>query len=154
MLNWTWAQGEPVATEYQGCSGNPETPEDSEYSEPKSRIWPHNFHISPDCVPHMERTSSRSKERDLWSETDGWLQGSRCEHSYVVYIYVCYTSSCSSSWTRLFAKHTIYHESTFKVCGSVISDNWDIDQRSDGDRRFVHDWLESANVERIISIVW
>ena len=38
--------------------------------------------------------------KDLWSETDGWLEGSRCEHSQIEYIHVCHTSSCSSSWTR------------------------------------------------------
>ena len=44
--------GELVAAEHQGCSENQETPEDSEDSKLKSRIWPHHFHISPDCVPH------------------------------------------------------------------------------------------------------
>ena len=29
-------------------SGNPET-------ERKDKIWPHNLHISTDCVPHMEK---------------------------------------------------------------------------------------------------
>ena len=51
--------GEFVATEYQGCSGNPEVPEDS---EPESRIWPQHFRISPDCVCVLLtwRNSSRS----------------------------------------------------------------------------------------------
>ena len=52
--------GKLVATEYQGCSGNPEKPEDS---EPKRRIWPHHFRISPDCVTsHGENLLDREKE--------------------------------------------------------------------------------------------
>ena len=43
-----------VATGYQGCSENPEIPEDS---EPKSRIWTH-FHVSPEYVPHMGKVFS------------------------------------------------------------------------------------------------
>ena len=35
--------GALVATEHQGCSGNPEVPEDSEGSELESRIWPRHF---------------------------------------------------------------------------------------------------------------
>ena len=49
---------ELVASEYEGCSGNPEVPEDSEYSEPKSRFGPHHFQKSPDCAPHKERVFS------------------------------------------------------------------------------------------------
>ena len=50
--------GELVAAEHQGCSENPETPEDSEDSKLKSRIWPHHFHTSPDCVPHTVKVFS------------------------------------------------------------------------------------------------
>ena len=49
--------GKHVATEYQGYSGNPEIPEGSEDSKLKRLIWPHHFHISPDCVPHTEKVS-------------------------------------------------------------------------------------------------
>ena len=38
------------------------------------------------------------------------------------YIYVCHTSSRSSSCTRLFGKPTIYQESTFEVCETIISE--------------------------------
>ena len=47
-----------VATEYQGRSGNPKVPRDSEALEPKSRIWPHHFRTSPYCVLHMEKVFS------------------------------------------------------------------------------------------------
>ena len=47
-----------VASEYQGCSGKPEIPEGSEDSNLKSRIGPHHFQRSPDCVPHMEKVLS------------------------------------------------------------------------------------------------
>ena len=55
----------------------------------------------------------------------------RCEHNNVGYIHVCHTSNCSSSWTRLFIELTIRQESIFKVCGEIISDNWEVDQRTD-----------------------
>ena len=88
--------GKPVATGYQGYPENPETPEDSKDSELESRICPHYFRISPDCVPHVEKVLSIIRKKHLWSETDRWLEGSRCEHSYMGYIYVCHSSSCSS----------------------------------------------------------
>ena len=47
-----------VTTEHQGCSGKSKIPEDSGDSKPRSRIWRHHFHVSPDCVPHMERVLS------------------------------------------------------------------------------------------------
>ena len=50
--------GKLVATEHQGCSGKPDIPEGSEDSKLTSRIWPHHFHISSDCVPHMEKVFS------------------------------------------------------------------------------------------------
>ena len=56
-----FSTGKPVAmvtTEHQGCSGKSKIPEDSGDSKPKSRIWPHHFSISPDCVPHMEKVFS------------------------------------------------------------------------------------------------
>ena len=57
FLNYSenFCTGEPVAPGYRGYPGNPGTPADSEDSEPESRIWPHHFHISPYCAPHMEK---------------------------------------------------------------------------------------------------
>ena len=112
----------PVATEYQGCSGNPEVPEDSEESEPKSRIWPHHFRISPDFVPHMEKVFSIV--RKIYDpKPTGNLKDHDVNTAIWWYIHVCHTSSCSSSWTRLSTKLTIRQESIFEVCGAIISDN-------------------------------
>ena len=55
-------------------------------------------YITTSCWSHGE--SLLDHKKDLWSETDGWLEGSR----------------------------------------------WKVDQRSGGDQRFVHDWLEPAYV--------
>ena len=47
--------GEPVATEYQGCSGNPEAPEDSEDSQPKKSNLATSFpYITRLCTSHGE----------------------------------------------------------------------------------------------------
>ena len=47
-----------MMNEHQGCSGKSKVPEDSGGSEPKSRILPHNLHVSPDYVPHMGKVFS------------------------------------------------------------------------------------------------
>ena len=62
--------GKLVTTEYQGYSGNPEVPKDSEDSERQSRIWPHHFRKSPDCVPHMEKVFSIVRKIDDQKPTD------------------------------------------------------------------------------------
>ena len=62
--------GKLEATEYQGCSGKPEIPEGSEDSKLKSRIWPHHFHTSPDCVPRMEKVFSIVRKIYDWKPTD------------------------------------------------------------------------------------
>ena len=50
--------GELVASGNQGYPENPQTPEDSEDSDPESRIWPHHFRISPHYADHMEKVFS------------------------------------------------------------------------------------------------
>ena len=54
MLNCSSAQGRTT----KDVQENPKIPEGSEDSKLKSRIWPHHFLISPDCVPHMEKVLS------------------------------------------------------------------------------------------------
>ena len=82
--------------------------------EGKDKIWPHHLHVSTDCVPHMEKVFL-DRETKIWSQSDGSNERPRCEHSYMGYIYVCYSSSCSSSWTRLYGNFAIYQESTLEV---------------------------------------
>ena len=48
----------------------------------------------------------------------------------------------------------IRQKSIFEVCGTIIPDNWEVDQRADGDDRSVYDQLRPAYVERIVSFVW
>ena len=74
-----------------------------------------SFSCSPDRVPHMEKVFSIVRQT-LWSKSDGWSGWPRCEHSFLVYIHVCHTSSCISSWARLYGKSAIYQESTLEVC--------------------------------------
>ena len=47
-----------MMNEHQGCSGKSKVAEDTGGSEPKSRIWPHHFHISPEYVSNMEKVFS------------------------------------------------------------------------------------------------
>ena len=60
----------PVASGYREYPGDPETPEDSEGSEPESQMWPHHFHVSSDRVPHMEKVFSIVRQTYGWSPTD------------------------------------------------------------------------------------
>ena len=46
--------GKLVVPGYEGYPANRGTPGNSEDSETEGRIWPHHFHVSPDCVHHME----------------------------------------------------------------------------------------------------
>ena len=89
-----------VATEYKGYLGNPEVPEGSEDSKPRSRMWPHHFHISPDCVLYMEKVFSIVRKINDRKRTDDLKDLD--VNTVIGYIHVCHTSSCSSSWTRLF----------------------------------------------------
>ena len=56
--------------------------------------------------------------KNFWPKTSMWTH---VHGPFLVY----HTSSCSS-WTRLFAKHTIYQECTFEVCEATIWDNWKV----------------------------
>ena len=49
------------------------------------------------------------RETKIWSQPDGSNEEVRCEHSVMVYIYVCHSSSCSSSWQKM----------TQKICEST-----------------------------------
>ena len=62
--------GEPVAPRYQGYPENPQTPEDSEKSEPESRTWPHHFRISPHCADHMKKVFSIIRKTHDRKQTD------------------------------------------------------------------------------------
>ena len=86
----------PVASRNSENSGN---------SNAGSRKWPHHFHMSPAVVPHMEKVYSIVRQiygrsptddlNDLNLNTAAWK------------IYVRQSSSCSSSWSRLFGESTI-----------------------------------------------
>ena len=54
----TVCTGKLVAPGYGGYPGNLGTPGNSEDSESEGRIWPHHFHVSSDCAPHMEKVFS------------------------------------------------------------------------------------------------
>ena len=66
VLQHRETRGNGDESEHQGCSGKSKIPEDSGGSKPKSRIWRHHFHISPDYVPHMERVFSIV--RKIWDQ--------------------------------------------------------------------------------------
>ena len=110
-----------VTTEHQGCSGKSKIPEDSGGSKPKSQIWRHYFHISPDFVPDMERVFSIV--RKIWDQTAAEDLKDLDVNTAIWCMFMCHTSSCSSSWTGLFDEFAIRQKSIFEVCGAIIPDN-------------------------------
>ena len=74
-------------------------------------------HIIFECITRLCTSHEQGlldRKTNSWSKSDGRSERPRCEHSYVVYIYVCHSSSCSSSWARLYGKSAIYQESTLE----------------------------------------
>ena len=110
--------GKLVALGYQGYPGIPGDSGDSE-AEGNDKDWPHQLHISPNDVQHMETVFSLDCEAKIWSQPDGSsgpdVNSAACG--------ICHTSSRSSSWTSLFEKLTICQESTLEVCVTVISND-------------------------------
>ena len=41
-----------------------------------------------------------------------------------------------------------------RIVSKTKNKNWELEQRADGDRRIVYNWLEPAYFERIIFVVW
>ena len=77
---------------------------------------------------HCSSATKSKSSCQKWGESQKNLQDG-CEHSYMEYIYVCHSSSCSSSWTRLFIELTIRQESFFEACAAFLSDSSEVDQR-------------------------
>ena len=105
------------------------------------------------CQMELESGTSARESRCRWEAHCGkiahhyltrsnWVPRARFPHE---------SHPCDTLW-RL--QPTIYQESTFEVWEAFVSENWKVDQRSGWDHIFVHDWLEPAYVETIISTVW
>ena len=100
-----------ISTRKLVASGNFET-------EGSDKNWPHNLQISTN-------RSSRSWDKDMvWVR---WIKASRCEHSHMVCIPVCHSSSCSSSWYRLHREFAINQESIDQIFETVISSDSEVD---------------------------
>ena len=57
-------------------------------------------------LPYVNRLRTAHREdfldceTKIWSQSERWNEGSPCERSHMRHIYVCHSSSCSSSWHR------------------------------------------------------
>ena len=85
---------------------------------------PHNLHISTDCVPHMEKVLSIVRQRYGLRDKNG---KPCCERSYLVYIHVCHSSSCSSFWDRLYGECAFHQESVQEIIETVVSSDSEAD---------------------------
>ena len=114
--------GKLVGTEYQGCPGNPEIPEGSEDSKLKSRSWPHHFHISPDCVPHMDKVFSIVRKNLDRKPTDN-LKGFDVNPAIWGKCMSVTLQAAVHLGRDYSIEFTIRQESIFEVCGALISDD-------------------------------
>ena len=91
--------------------------------------------------------------QNLWPKSDGWSEWPRCEHSFMVYTYVCHSSSCCSILGKIIRKICdlprinpwSLWDKLFQTTARLITDqaqNYRID----------HDWLEAAYVERNLTL--
>ena len=92
--------GKLVASRRSGISGN---------YKAGSKNWPHNFHMSPAAVPHMDRFYSIVRQIYGRSPMDG-LSDFDVNNA----LWIMPSPSCSSSWSRLYGESTIYQDSTVK----------------------------------------
>ena len=84
------------------------------------KIWPHNLHISTACVPHLEKVFSNVRQRYRLSLGDK-NERPRCECGFLENFYfVRCSSSCSSSWERLFREFTFQQESVHAIIETVV----------------------------------
>ena len=140
--------GKPVATEEdqehliypEGFVGTGKLPGDSGHSEVEGKdktLATPSPYFAKLCATNGEGLLDR--ETNIWSQFDGSNERPECEHSYMVYIYVCHSSSCSSSSERLYGKSTIHLESTVEISETVISKGWEVDHGTSRNYRTDHD---------------
>ena len=70
------------------------------------------------------------------------------------YIYVRHSSSCSSSWWRLYGEFAIFQESSQEIIETVVSSDSEADHWPDWNYWYYNDWLTAAHVERDDSADW
>ena len=92
-------------------------------------VWPHNLHVSTACVSHLEKVLSNVRQR--YGRKPGDNGRSRCTYNFLWNVYVRYSSSCSSSWERLFREITFHQKTTQANTQTVIQCNWEVDQGSE-----------------------
>ena len=135
-----------ISTKKLVASGNSET-------EGKDEIWPHNLQKSEDGVPHMEKVFSIVRQRYGLSPRDE-MKSLDCERSHVVYIYVCHSSSCSSSTFSLHGEIEIDREWTQETIETIVSSDSEADHWPDWNYKNYNEWLAAADVERYDSADW
>ena len=109
-------------------------------------------YVSSSCT--SRGTVLFDRTTNLRSKSNGWLEWPRREQRNMVYIHECHTSSCSSSWSRLFGESTINPKSTPEVCETVIPCDWKVDLGSGRNQWSDHNWLRTAFVEINDSTMW
>ena len=105
------------------------------------------FHQMKCC---MEKVFSILRQRYGRSPTDQ-MKDLDVKHCKMENMYVCQSSSCSSSWDRLHGKSAICQESTLET---VMSSDWEVDQGADRNYWTGHAWLTAAYVQRDYSVNW
>ena len=112
--------GKLVASRTSGNSENPKA---------ESRKWPHNFHMYPAVVPHIDEVYSIVRKIYGRSPT-GNLNDIDVNTAVWEKFLSVTLQAAVHSWSRLHGEFTIYQESTLEVCKKVIPSDWKVDRRS------------------------
>ena len=94
-------------------------------------------------------------ETKIWSQFGRQNGKSRCERGFMGNLYVRHSSSCSSSWKRLFREFTFRQENqSMRSLKTVVPSNWDTDHGSDRNYRYSCDRLAAATVAKDNLAYW
>ena len=107
------ATGKPVASSNSENSGNPEA---------EGKKWPHNLHMSPAVVSHMDTDCAIVRKIYDREPTDN-MEDLDVNAAIWRHISEYHSSSNSSSWSRLCEEFTICQKSSLEACETVVRRN-------------------------------
>ena len=126
--SWEFSESESWSNHEKEVTGKPVAPRSSENSGKSiagSRKWPHNFHMSPAAVPHMEKVYSIVRQIYGRSPTDDLNDFDENNAFWGTFMNVTLQAAVHLG-RRPSGESTIYQESTPEVCEKLIKDQTEI----------------------------
>ena len=96
-------------------------------TEGKNKIWPHHFHKSTECVPHMEKVLSIVGQKDRLSSRDKMkdLDVNAAIWSFFMSVTL---QAAVQPWYRQDREFEIYQQSISKIIETVVSSDSEADR--------------------------